>query len=337
MAVPQSSRLDRDAVIASLRTSDVVGHFRLDGKRMGDELRFGVCPKCGPRTRKDAISINMQSGRWADHAHGCSGDLLSLIAGFSGLDPKRDFPRVLEIAASIAGIGTDSDPAETARALERRRAEEAAVEVRRKLERAAAIKGAAQQWPRLKIRSPFGEGYLQNRALDSEELVARGLVRFWEDGSPTVALWSSDGTVLNCVRRCVVGDKKVKGIFNCPTAGTLVGSLDKFVSGQLVVLTEGVIDTLTACLAWPEALVLGAHGAGEMPTVANYVVKRIGSSGSILLVGHNDPPKDGKEGIGPRRADIVRKTAREAGVHVAIAHVSPHNDLNDAWKGGWRP
>lgn len=58
------------------------------------------------------------------HCFGCGahGDALTLIAAFMGLDPKRDFKRVIEEGAAIAGVGREIDPALADEA--RRRVEE---------------------------------------------------------------------------------------------------------------------------------------------------------------------------------------------------------------------
>jgi len=97
--------LDKVDVIAALSAERVLDHFGIDHQRSGRELRFQVCPECGPRTRADSVSVSVETGRWKDHAHECRGDLLSMVAGYAGVDLERDFQRVLEVAADIAGVG----------------------------------------------------------------------------------------------------------------------------------------------------------------------------------------------------------------------------------------
>ena len=339
-------RLDKEAVLAELRTQDVVAHFQLQGRTIGDELRVGICPACGPRTRKDSVAINLVTGRWVDHAHGCSGDLLALVAGFGGLDIKRDFERVLELAGSIAGVGPGADPTAAARATERRRELEAKMAAAKQAERARAIERSASVWNDISDRNTRGEYYLrEKRGLDVEYLVARGVVRFGQVGDPFVALRSSKGEVINCVRRIIdprPDGPKVVGLPGCPTAGTLVGALTELQHGRPVVITEGVIDSLTACLAWPDALVLGAHGVSRYSMIVGAVAPLVvARSGQLLLVSHDDQ-------VGRDALNASMKLAIEAGLVTIDAGGEPRcsvravglagaKDLNDAWKAGWRP
>lgn len=344
-------RLDRDVVLAALRPEDVIATYNIQGRRQGDELRTGVCPSCGPRTRKDAVSINLVSGRWLCLPHGCAGALLELIAGVNQLDVRRDFPRVLEMAAGIAGVTPDADPAEAKRVLERRAAEERAMEEARARRQESAMCVAGQVWRDLRRLHAEGHRYLAiERGLDADDLIARDLVRFGDAGDVYVALWSSTGTIRNLVRRRLRGDPKVLGWPACPTSGTLVGCVGGIGRGATVVITEGVIDTLTACLAWPDALVLGAHGAAELPTIAKVIAPRVAQlGGELLICAHNDPPrKDGQPGVGQERGDEAMAIAIEAGLvmsrpggepvtRVHAVGFGPHKDLNDAYRTGWRP
>ena len=344
-------RLERDAVLAELRVQDVLDRYQITGRVRGEELRTGICPKCGPRSRKDTVAINLVTGKWCDHAHGCTGDVLDLVAGLNNLDAHRDFVQVLELAADIAGVGPGADPQAVARALERRQQEQRALEERKAARQAAAIRMAAKAWGELGRHHQVGARYLElQRGLDVAQLIERNLVRFGQAGDPFVALWSSGGGVRNIVRRCLTGDTKVLGYAGAPTSGTLVGRLCDLTRGRLVVLTEGVVDTLTACLAWPDALVLGAHGAAEMPKIARAVAPRVASCGGELLIcGHNDPDqKHGAAGVGQQRADEAMQLAIEAGLVgtnaggepiTRVKHVAfgAHKDLNDAYVAGWRP
>jgi hypothetical protein len=96
--------LDKTDVLAALSAERVLDHFGIDYQRSGRELRFQVCPECGPRSKADTVSVSTATGRWKDHAHDCRGDLLSMVAGYAGIDLDRDFGRVLEVAADIAGM-----------------------------------------------------------------------------------------------------------------------------------------------------------------------------------------------------------------------------------------
>lgn len=77
----------------------------------------GVMIRC-PAHRESSPSCSVTRGpdktlRWRCFACSASGDVLTLIATVEGLDVKRDFVRVLEIGAGIAGVPTDSEQRRT--------------------------------------------------------------------------------------------------------------------------------------------------------------------------------------------------------------------------------
>lgn len=96
--------LDRSTVVAALRAEDVVAHFAIPGQWRGRWLRSSRCALADHTS--DAFGIS-QRGNW--HCWSCDqgGDLLRLIAVGEKLDMRNDFPRVLEIAAQIAGVEDD--------------------------------------------------------------------------------------------------------------------------------------------------------------------------------------------------------------------------------------
>lgn len=344
-------RLERDVVLASLQPRDVIDRFQLQGRVTGDELRTRLCPTCGPRGRADSVAINLTTGRWSDHAHGCSGDLLALVAALAGLDIKRDFERVLELAADIAGVGPESDPAAVQRHRDRMREAEQRAAVEKEQRQAAAKERARTWWAGLFRSHDVGRRYLRDRrGLDVDQLIERQLVRFGDRGDVYVALRSSTGGVINVVRRVLTpGDgPKVLGLKDAPALGTLVGHLQQLRAGTTAVVTtavvtEGVIDSLTAALAWPDAVILGAHGAGNYATIVAYASRFLHERrGRLLLPAHHD--RAGEAALddamhcaleaGMVCADIAGEP--EARVHV-VNFGAEHNDLNDAWRAGWRP
>lgn len=71
------------------------------------------CPVHAERTPSCSIR-QAEDGTVAAKCHGCnwSGDALSLVAVVRGLDPHRDFPRVIQEAAALCGyVVDDSKPA----------------------------------------------------------------------------------------------------------------------------------------------------------------------------------------------------------------------------------
>jgi len=95
---------DKREVVQALTAERVLDYFGIGHRRSGGELRFQLCPECGWRSRWDAVSVSIASGRWKCHAHDCAGDLLAMVAGYAGIDAAREFPRVVEVAAEIAGV-----------------------------------------------------------------------------------------------------------------------------------------------------------------------------------------------------------------------------------------
>lgn len=96
--------LDRATVLAALRAEDVVQHFSIPGQWRGRWLRSSRCALGDHGT--DAFGISRE-GHWHCHAHDQGGDILRLIAVGEKLDMRNDFPRILEIAAAIAGVDDD--------------------------------------------------------------------------------------------------------------------------------------------------------------------------------------------------------------------------------------
>lgn len=96
--------LDRATVLAQLRAEDVVTHYGIPGQWRGRWLRSRRCALGDHDT--DAFGIK-RDGHWHCHACDQGGDLLKLIATGEKLDMRNDFPRILEIAAGIAGVEDD--------------------------------------------------------------------------------------------------------------------------------------------------------------------------------------------------------------------------------------
>jgi hypothetical protein len=116
---------------AELSAAIVIREYGLRAIRRGSQYRLKQCPRCGEKSPREAIAIDARTGSWLhfgyERASGgtCSGDVLDLIAACEGLDCRRDFRRIAERAASIAGI-VDLNDAE--RAIRRAEAERRAAQ-----------------------------------------------------------------------------------------------------------------------------------------------------------------------------------------------------------------
>ncbi len=93
--------LDRATVQAALRAEDVRNYFQIPGQWRGRWLRSRRCAT--EEHGSEAFGIS-RDGKWNCHACDQGGDLLKLIAVGEKLDMRADFPRILEIAAAIAGV-----------------------------------------------------------------------------------------------------------------------------------------------------------------------------------------------------------------------------------------
>lgn len=202
---------------------------------------------------------------------------------------------------------------------------------------------AVRVWQQSPRRAVAGETYLEARGLDVGALLARELVRFdVRSGAPCLALrhLAIGDAVVNVVRRSLPsavfkGFPKTLGLTGCPTLGALVGNVDHIRIGSDVVVCEGVIDTLTAALAWPHALVFGAHGALRMPDIAHEVSRRTRKArGRFYLCVHADK-------TGERYAEEAGLLAMQAGLaldrDLLLVDHGDAKDLNEAWQQGWRP
>src|SRR5256885_7203128 len=133
-----TGRLDAEVVKAALfrmgAGAAVLDHYRwpYSGTR---QLRTPECPRCRKRQRRVATKIDRDTGEWLHHSGpggtgDCRGDAFGLIAALEGVDTRTRFRHVLDIAARIAGVAPDTDPAEMDRIRAGYRARNTARELR---------------------------------------------------------------------------------------------------------------------------------------------------------------------------------------------------------------
>jgi hypothetical protein len=225
----------------------------------------------------------------------------------------------------------------------------AAPQLKAEHDRAKAKLTASQKWASLAREDVRGMNYLERRGLDAAALADH--VRYDHRGNPTLAVRNPAGLVVNIARRIIDptwDGPKVLGLKDAPTEGTLIGFYRQIREGCTVVIGEGVADALTAVLAFPAAVVLFAHGGGNVPKVMAAVLPylRANPETRALLVTHNDEVKrrevQGKIvefTPGQAMRDQCLELARAAGESVAervMPVALPTKDLNDAWCQGWR-
>lgn len=346
-----SARIQVEDVRDELRIEDVAEHYCLCRYTGRATTRLPRCPNCKAESSSNAIVINFLKQTWGHFGQGkreggeCYGDALSLIGACEGLDPERreDFAKIVEIAATIANVParelTPEEREQRRVARERRNAEREAELLRdeeRRL-RDAGIKAHFDWSTKIRgRRNRAGMTYLRQRGLDASYLVEGDYVRFDGYGNPSVQLWGFDGELVNVVRRRRdEGEPKCCGLEGCPTTGSLSGRLQEITAGTNTIITEGVIDTLTAITKWPGRLVLGAHGAGQLSSLVAAAAPRVKETGGKLVL---IPDSDD---IGKRQMIRAGERALEAGLvmdqTLLVIELAPHHDLNEAHCNGWKP
>ena len=327
------TRIDRDAVVAALTAEAVMARFGIKFRVSGSELRTNHCPACGPRSGP-SVYVRMPAGPWFDHTHGCKGDLLDMCAGYAGVDVRRDFLCVLDLAADIAGLAANTPTTTAAR--HRHADQHDAGQVREAAARNEAIRRLPAEWEGLRRRSTDGEAYLRHRGLDVGLLLDRDVVRFDHRDDVVVRLADlEDGSLVNLVTRRRDREPKVMVHRGCPIRGTLGGKLSDISEGvDVVVVPEGVMDTLAAICEWPTCLVLGAHSAGQLGYLGAACAPRVAAvRGWMLGVPHRDA------GAGEAGMVDVCMAAITAGLvldrSLLLVDVSPEKDLAEARQKGW--
>lgn len=309
--------IDRETVLSHLRPADVARHIGIVGTWRGRWLRSRRCGVADHSS--DAFGLS-QDGYWHCWACDAGGDLLSLVAIAERLDVRADFPRVLAIAAAIAGVDTSDEFGAQTRPcpLARPPMEPAAPIAERIL---TAKRRAAWVWGRLRRREGVdrcvADGYLRAaRGLDVEAVRAREdiretplrctpeeearsaelgrLVRSY--ASPALALpvrAATDGRLVDVrARRYSPREDQPKiigmsgGVAVAPAEPgaprKLVGCYGhpELIDADLAVITEGAFDYLTALQVWPEAAVLGATEAGSLSLVAAHAARELAARDS---------------------------------------------------------
>ena len=337
-----TGKIELDEVRAALSTTAVLGFYGWKTRRQADELESSACPMRSDHSRR-AFVINANSGRWRCFPCASSGDLFDFIAAAERLSITSDFPAVLAKAAEIAGVGPSllSQEDRARRRAEwdaRRRAAEDREREDRRARDAAAVPIATAYWGDLPTSDKRGFDYLAERRV-SDVVLSEGVIRFdpKHAGSPAIALYGRGGDIRNVVARRLpeLGEPKTPGLYQCPSAGTFINAVCQIDRDRDVVLTEGVMDSITARVAWRAAIVLGAHGADNLPKIAKLAAPAVAlASTRMILVPHQD-----RRGF--ETAMAACRFAVEAGLSLGRGTLAilktGAKDLNDAWRQGWRP
>lgn len=338
----------RDSVLDALDAQRLIDHYGADGRWFGRWFRSRWCPITAHGSPAFGIS---RDGMWHCHACDQGGDLLHLVAAAEGLDIRRDFGAVLEVAAGIAGV-VDEDsfgggPVPPPRP--RRPARDPDAEAQRI---SVARLRARWLWMRLG-HDPrgvaAGRDYLARRGLPPDELArlgepisytpssilaaevsdrvdlkkTRGM--FWPPAVCLPVRSVTDDAFVDVRTRRIEprpGEPKILGMPGGITSieGELVGCYGRPASLGLgdVYVVEGWADYLAARLAWPSEDVLGAVDAGQLRSVAAHAALHCADMSSRLVLFAHD---DGDDKAGPCGVDKATVTAIRCGVpaqHVVV-------------------
>jgi DNA primase len=100
---------DALAALGPHRVCELLGVARGKSDRGTNVHPRFVCPKHGG----SSLDVDVREGRLCVHCHGCgevTGDVFDLVAAVYGLDTRRDFRKVLGVAAELAGMRLDEAP-----------------------------------------------------------------------------------------------------------------------------------------------------------------------------------------------------------------------------------
>jgi len=342
-------KLDAAAIRALLSPAMVLDYFEV--KHRG-QAQWSVqsCPQCG-QLKRGSVSVHPETCLWACHHCGARGGLFDLVAGYAGIDPKKDFQRVLGLAAMIAGVPHGVPDEDYARLLSEHHAhrmvQSAAEEARRARRRAQM----PMIWKLLDRRHGAGESYLHDRGIDPHVLYERDLVRYSKTGDPAVRLHDlTTGDITGIQYRMLRGDVKLLSHPGSQVAGAcLLGRLAHLEHTRIAIIVEGLADTLVARILWPDAAVFGAPGAAQLEAIATIVGEAVAARRGILLI----VPDDDEIGVKHRSLAVIAASAKglelvdrvreddEAKMQIVdlgkIVADQPHHDLADAWKcSRWR-
>jgi hypothetical protein len=349
--------LKRDDVVAALRAEDVAAHLGITGQWRG---RWMHARRCGETDHgSDAFAIS-RDGKW--HCHSCDkgGDLLLLLALGTGIDIKQDFPAVLALGATIAGLDTGVEFGAPTRPAPVDRPPVAPLPPLP--ERIAlARRRAVWVWDRLyNDVDSVTDAYLRSRGVDPAAVRRREDVRttpikiprpdqsasdelkalWWTMGSRRGALSIvvpvrsvDDGRPVDLRARRIEpeeGQPKIIGMVGGVTSAPaergktrqLIGCYGNphAIDSDLVIIVEGLMDYLTALYVWPNAQVLGAVEAGSLGLVTGHAARMLAARDSTSRL------------LIVEQADPPRRNKATGAIMPGAADASINEDPNAATK-----
>jgi len=354
------SRFDRDTVVAELRAEDVAAHLGIKGQWRGRWMRTNRCAEADHGS--DAFAL-ARDGMWHCHACDTGGDLLSLIARGERMDLSGDFPRVLEVAAAIAGVAPDDDFGPAPRPAPKARP--APPPLKPWSERLRlATRRAAWVWDHLYEGEILVAPYLRTRGLDPAAVLRREEIRCTplrgprptaQDSEDLRRLWATMAHMaiaipVRDVTRGAFTDIRVRRMEPSPGQPKIIGMLGgvtvqpetggwpaqlagcyghpEEIDGDSVVLVEGAMDYLTGLQIFQSAQVLGATSAGDMPLLAAHAARKLAARDDesvLIIIEQNDPPRRARDGRAlVGAADVSVNELPNSAAKTALRHLGPH-------------
>lgn len=358
--VSETGRIDRDEVNDKIGVEDLLRaygfQFRPKDGRHRAELESKSCPTYTPGHSEPAFHFNKQKKLWNCKKCATDGTVFDFIMKID----NSDFPAALARAAEIAGVDAETLPPDERKRRNEERgrirlAERQAQQQEEESDDEKAMQIASRYWPVLALRDQAGERYLRKRGIE-DVLHLGGRVRFDQADHPYCDAWSSDGApslavhdlrgrgVAGVVRRrlpeIIERDRrevKAPTLTGAKGRGSMGFALNEIERGRDVIVTEGIVDTLTAMTAWPDAIALGANGTGPLPDVIHQAAERVLRARSrMLVVPHADERRQGEIAVlaGTKRAIAM---GLRLNYDLIVVGLGGAKDLNDAWCAGWRP
>lgn len=302
----------------------------LEGSKRQAKGLSVCCPAHAEKTASCSVTLEAGTIRVKCFACDLSGDVFNLIAAVHRLDLARDFPRVLEIAAELAGIDISKPP--TNGRPELRAVPKAPAE--------SPITDLSPEWNALPPVDEDTWEYLRGRGLGDAVEECRtpspvgedNLSRFSSRGYK-LAMPLRDGAgrvVAIQVRRIApspTGSEKDDRFLVVGQSGSGVfGSVSSLSSARIVILCEGMTDTLAARIAFagaPAVAVIGIAGVKATAGLLTLPVK-----GKRVVIATDADAK------GDEAATIIGAELARRGATVTRARPEGVKDVAEMFRSG---
>lgn len=355
------ARFNVDVIKDRLDLASLAERYGASFHRHGN-YRMAKCPLPGHIDRTPSFVVYDDTQHF--HCFGCQahGDAFTFLAAMMGLEVKRDFRRLIEEAASLAGVGKEVD-ASLASVAAARVAEKRKIQAERdRAERAAKAEKANQRWLNARVITPddcHARYFREARGVDLFRDLKRppAAVRVydafrWNRGDADNPQWAEVPVICTALTRTgkitathltfLDGarlDKSVgqKGriILGSPNGASMHiargtsglpprSAFEKYGMADTLALTEGLEDALSVAALQTDWRVWAAY---SLDNIGNAEIPDC--AGDIVIAAQNDKP-----GAAPKALERVKeKLLRRAGgrsVRVAFppAGVKDWNEIH---------